>query len=60
TVSYRWKVDEPGFAMPVRVGTKGNWQIIRATTDWQTMKTPLSKDQFDVDTDLYYVNVDKQ
>ena len=60
TVSYRWKVDEPGFAMPVRVGTKGNWQIINATTDWQTMKTPLSKDQFDVATDLYYVSVDKE
>jgi aminopeptidase N len=60
TVSYRWKVDEPNFAMPVRVGTKGNWQIVNATTDWQTLKTPLSKDQFDVATDLYYVNVDKE
>jgi len=59
-VSYRWKVDEPGFAMPVRVGTKGNWQIIAATTDWQTMKTPLKKDDFDVATDLYYINVDKR
>ncbi len=60
TVSYRWKVDEPGFAMPVRVGKKDNWQIIRPTTDWQTMKTPLTKDEFDVATDLYYINVDKQ
>ena len=59
-VLYRWKVDEPGFAMPVRVGTKGNWQIINATTDWQTMKTTLTRDHFDVDTDLYYVNVDKE
>ncbi|MGB6961675.1 MAG: M1 family metallopeptidase [Candidatus Acidiferrum sp.] len=60
TVSYRWKVDEQGFAMPVRVGTKGNWQIINATTTWQTLKTPLSKDQFDVATDLYYSKVEKQ
>ncbi|MGB6597413.1 MAG: M1 family metallopeptidase [Candidatus Acidiferrum sp.] len=60
TVSYRWKVDEQGFAMPVRVGTKGNWQIIDATTTWQTLKTPLSKDQFDVATDLYYIKVEKQ
>ena len=60
TVSYRWKVDEQGFAMPVRVGTKGNWQIINATTTWQTLKTPLSKDQFDVATDLYYINVEKE
>jgi aminopeptidase N len=60
TVSYRWKVDEPAFAMPVRVGKKESWQLIEATTDWQTMKTPLAKDEFDVATDLYYINVDKQ
>jgi len=29
TVSYRWKVDEPGFQMPVRVGKKDNWQLIK-------------------------------
>jgi hypothetical protein len=46
--------------MPVRVGKKGDWQIINATTDWQTMKTPLKKDDFDVAADLYYVNVSKQ
>ena len=60
TVSYRWKVDEPGFAMPVRVGKRDSWQLIHATTEWQTMKTPLAKDDFDVATDLYYINVDKQ
>jgi len=59
-VSYRWKVDEPDFQMPVRVGKKDNWQIIHATTDWQTMKTPLTKEDFDVATDLYYVNVTKE
>jgi aminopeptidase N len=59
-VDYRWEADEPGFAMPVRVGTKDNWQIIAATTDWQTLKTPLKKDDFDVATDLYYINVDKR
>jgi aminopeptidase N len=60
TVAYRWKVDEPGFAMPVRVGKKDSWQLIQATTDWQTVKTPLAKDDFGVATDLYYINVDKQ
>ena len=60
TVSYRWKADEPAFAMPVRVGTKDHWQIIRPTTGWQTMETPLPKDQFEVATDLYYVNVAKK
>jgi aminopeptidase N len=59
TVSYRWKVDEPAFAMPIRVGAKDHWQIMQPTTNWQTMKTPLKKDQFDVATDLYYVNVAK-
>jgi aminopeptidase N len=57
TVSYRWKADEPAFAMPVRVGAKDHWRIIRPTTAWQTMETPLPKDQFEVATDLYYVNV---
>jgi aminopeptidase N len=59
TVSYRWKADEPAFAMPIRVGTKDHWQIIQPNTDWQTMKTPLKKDEFDVATDLYYINVAK-
>ncbi|HTQ62936.1 MAG TPA: M1 family metallopeptidase [Candidatus Solibacter sp.] len=60
TVAYRWKADEAGFAMLVRVGKAGNWQVIQATTDWQTMKTALTRDNFAVATDLYYVNVDKQ
>ncbi|MGC1267833.1 MAG: M1 family metallopeptidase [Candidatus Acidiferrum sp.] len=60
TLAYRWKVDESGFAMPVRVGQKDNWQLIKPTTEWQTMKTSLTKDNFDVATDLYYINVDKQ
>lgn len=59
SVSYRWKVDEPGFAMPVRVGTKERWQTIRPTVNWQTMKTPLKKDEFAVATDLYFIDVSK-
>ena len=30
--------------------------MITPTTEWQVMKTPLSKDEFQVATDLYYVN----
>jgi aminopeptidase N len=60
TVSYRWKVNELAFAMPIRVGKKENWQTIQPTTEWQTMKTTLNKDDFDVATDLYFVNVSKQ
>jgi aminopeptidase N len=59
TVSYRWRADEKAFAMPVRVGLKEHWEIIRPTTEWQTMKTPLTKDQFSVATDLYYINVSR-
>jgi aminopeptidase N len=59
TVAYRWQVDEAKFAMPVRVGTKERWQIIRPTTEWQTMKTPLKPDEFAVATELYFVNVKK-
>jgi aminopeptidase N len=60
TVKYRWKVDEPNFVMPVRVGQKDNWQIISATTEWQAMPNKLSKEDFNVATDLYYVNVEKE
>jgi len=59
TVAYRWKADEKDFAMPVRVGLKDRWQIIHPTTDWQTMKTPLRKNEFAVATNLYYVDVNK-
>jgi aminopeptidase N len=57
TVSYRWQADEPGFAMPIRVGQQGTWQTIRPTAEWQSMATMLWKDAFEVATDLYYVNV---
>lgn len=60
TVAYRWKADVPDFAMPVRVGSKGNWTIVHPlTTRWQTMKTRLDQATFGADTDLYYVNVNK-
>jgi len=60
TVAYRWKADERDFAMPIRVGDPAKWLVIRPTTDWAIMKTPLKKDTFQVATDLYYVNVTKQ
>jgi len=59
TVSYRWKADEPGFQMPIRVGTKDHWQVIQPTAEWQTMKTVLKKEEFEVATDLYFVAVSK-
>ncbi|HEX8558154.1 MAG TPA: M1 family metallopeptidase [Pyrinomonadaceae bacterium] len=58
-VSYRWRADEPGFDMPVRVGAKGGWQLISPTAEWKTMKTRLGRDDFSVATELYYVDVIK-
>jgi len=59
TVSYRWQADEPKFAMPVQVGTKDHWEIIQPTTEWRSMKTELKREEFEVATDLYYVEVRK-
>ena len=63
TVLYKWQADEPGFTMPVRVGQQGTdestWQIIHPTLQWQSMKTPLTKDQFTAATVLYFINVSK-
>ena len=59
TLAYRWKADERAFAMPVRIGAPGAWQIIQPTTDWKVMETSLKKSDVEVATDLYYVNVVK-
>ncbi len=59
TVRYRWKADEPAFAMPIQVGDPAHWQLIHPTTQWQTMPTSFTRDTFHVATDLYYVNVAK-
>jgi aminopeptidase N len=60
TVSYKWAAAEPGFAMPVEAGDPNRWEMLNPTLQWQTMKTALSKDEFQVNTNLYYVNVNKQ
>jgi hypothetical protein len=57
TVAYRWRADERGFAMPIRVGDPSSWQLVRPTTDWQVMPTALAPETFAVATDLYYVDV---
>ena len=59
TVSYRWKVDEPKFAMPIKVGAQDHWQLIQPTSEWKTMKSSLKKDEFAVATELYFVEVSK-
>ena len=57
---YKWDADEDDFAMPVLVGTPDHPQIIHPTTNWQWLQTPITKDQFQVATDRYYVDVNKQ
>jgi aminopeptidase N len=59
TVAYRWRTDEAAFAMPVKVGAKDHWQVIQPTSLWKTMATELTKDEFEVATDLYYIEVAK-
>ena len=60
TVSYRWAADAKNFAMPVRAGKQGEWQLIAPALEWKSMPTALTKDQFEVATELYYVNVRKR
>jgi len=60
TLAYRWKADERDFAMPVRIGAQGEWQLIEPATAWKTMRTSLTKDDVEVATDLYYVKVTKR
>jgi aminopeptidase N len=65
-VQYRWKADEAGFAMPVKVGNPQHWALVMPTTEWKTMpwteSDPMAPTQmqteasFHVDTDDYYVN----
>lgn len=57
-VSYRWNAAEHGFAMPIRAGDPAKWQTIQPVTlAWKSMPWAGTKDQFNVATDLYYVNV---
>lgn len=58
-MSYRWKADEPGFDMPVKVGTKNNWTVIYPTTVWKSMDTAVKLEDFQVATDLFYVEFSK-
>ncbi len=42
------------------MGRHDAWQIIQPTTkEWKVLHTSIAKDDFEVPTDLYYVNVRK-
>ena len=57
TIAYRWRASEREFAMPIRAGTRGAWVTLQPTTDWQVVPAFVPRDQFEVATDLYFVNV---
>lgn len=59
-VSYRWRADEPRFAMPVRAGARGALQLLEPETTAKTLRTSLTKASFEVATELYYLNVARQ
>jgi aminopeptidase N len=59
SVSFRWKAEIKEFAMPVKVGRKTDWQLIRPGMEWKTLKTTMRKEDFEVATDLYYINVSR-
>jgi aminopeptidase N len=54
---YRWKADEPGFVMPVRVGDPAKWQTIQPGAQWKSIPWTQPRAQLKVATDLYYINV---
>ena len=55
-VAYRWSADEPGFAMPIKVGDRTHLTLVTpATTEWKTMPWTKDPDTFDVPMDLYYI-----
>ena len=58
-VLYKWQAEEPGFDMPVqfRGAPATPLQTLHPTTSWQTLDTPLTREQLQVATELYYVNV---
>lgn len=56
-IAYRWKADVKDFAMPIKVGKRDSWFTLRPTTEWKTLATNLTKEEFAVATDLFYVEV---
>jgi hypothetical protein len=59
-LSYRWKADVEGFAMPVRIATaKDRWSTIRPTNEWQRMHLAgMTPSDVQVDKEDFYVVVD--
>jgi aminopeptidase N len=55
-VEYRWKADEPGFAMPIRVGSSQHWTVVTPVTNkWNKMAWRGDVHSLQIDNDHYYV-----
>ena len=61
TVDYRWKADEKvRDADPLRKQRKRPvGEMLKPTTQWQTLKTSIDRDSFSVPVDAYDINVSK-
>jgi aminopeptidase N len=60
TLAYRWTAEERDFAMPVQAGAPGRMELLHPTTAWQVMAATVSREEFTVATDRYYVDVVKR
>jgi aminopeptidase N len=59
-IVYRWKAEEPGFAMPIQVGDPRHWTLITpSATESKSLQWNGTLEDFNVATDLYYVDVDR-
>lgn len=59
TLRYRWVADIPDFKMPVKVSlTKGKWDWIYPTTEWQSIKVNIKENDFQVDMDHFFIQTD--
>jgi aminopeptidase N len=56
-IEYRWRADEPGFAMPIKIGDPQHLKPVKPTSNWQVMPWSGDVHTLQVPTDLYYVNV---
>jgi aminopeptidase N len=59
-VRYRWVADVKNFKMPIRITkSAGQFEFIYPTQEWKEMNLKnISMDQFEVDEDNFYIEVD--
>lgn len=58
SVEYRWNADEPQFAMPIRIGTP-QVEVVPRVGTWQSLPTQVTSANLFVDTEHFYVNVQR-